>query len=203
MQNWKKLTRRCIQRDTLLRHMSSHAKPPATRNSTSSSSSSKRPHEEQHFRPGDCGPISLAATSQPTKTTTPVPQRSDLDPMDLFPFADDKSDDIDVPPELSSERDPTVFETPSVIPSSSGRIIEIDDLDPLEVARLFGSGGNGSSLAFQTSDLMQNSVSPALDRYQSHGSDSQPESFELPPELFNSTVDVHARTWLRDFCAGD
>ncbi|KIW25061.1 uncharacterized protein PV07_10733 [Cladophialophora immunda] len=149
-------------------------------------------------------PISLADGRD---NTTPTPQRRDADQdptdytgllaseqMDLPALAGFSSEqDIDVPPELA-EYDTAVFETPSVIPSSGGRIIEIDDLDPSEVARLFGSDGSPLAAA--------SSASPILDRYQSHGSDSQPEAFELPTELFNSTVDVHARTWLRDFCAG-
>ncbi|EXJ73047.1 uncharacterized protein A1O5_04196 [Cladophialophora psammophila CBS 110553] len=121
--------------------------------------------------------------------------------VDLPAFADYRStsrSDIDVPPELSESDSTVVLGTPGAMLSGGARVVELDGLDPADVARLFSSPPPA-----QTSNLTaQNTASPILDRYHSQGSDSQREPFELPPELFNSAVDVHARKWLSDFCDG-
>ncbi|OAG34181.1 hypothetical protein AYO21_11680 [Fonsecaea monophora] len=212
--------------DTLLRHISSHAKPPVPR-----TPSSKRPtHEERSGSRHE--PISLDDTSQTqaqtqtsaSTTSVPATQQSDtahddlLSPSTLlaFPeqkqtnlpaFADSSSENIDVPPELYSNDPPVVGTTPDLPRREQGRIFELDHLDPSEVTRFFGGADESSPFTVHTS-----ASSPILSRHQhpykrpSPGtteSQQQEEPFELPSELFHGTVDVPARTWLREFCAGD
>ncbi|KIW79023.1 hypothetical protein Z517_08863 [Fonsecaea pedrosoi CBS 271.37] len=211
------------KRDTLLRHISSHAKPPVPR-----TPSSKRPtHEERSGSRHE--PISLDDTSQTQTsadtTSIPATQQSDtahddlLSPSTLlaFPaqrqtnlaaFAASSSEDIDVPPELYGNEPPVLGTTPDLPPREQGRIFELDHLDPSEVTRFFGGADDESSpFTVHTS-----ASSPILSRHQhpykrpSPGtteSQQQEEPFELPSELFHGTVDVPARTWLREFCAGD
>ncbi|OAP58025.1 hypothetical protein AYL99_07115 [Fonsecaea erecta] len=141
-----------------------------------------------------------------------------------------QSQAIDVPPELSEIYTAMFGTPPGMVPSGPGpgRVIELNDdddndhdidldldLDSSDISRFWGGDGSSPPLTMQTSNLTRSSASPVLDRYPPHASgsgskarrDQQPQQqqqhpFELPAELFSSAVDLHARTWLRDFCAG-
>ncbi|OCT53147.1 hypothetical protein CLCR_11027 [Cladophialophora carrionii] len=104
--------------------------------------------------------------------------------------------DIDVPPELAGNN----HEHVCVGPYNKGHSLHISAAqhDSLEGAPSYAIATEstetcGSLGANHDSDIV----------YQRHWAraDSRPDLLELPEALYSNTVDLHARRWLKDFCA--
>ncbi|EXJ63775.1 hypothetical protein A1O7_00110 [Cladophialophora yegresii CBS 114405] len=106
--------------------------------------------------------------------------------------------DIDVPPELAGNYHGPVCVRPD---HDDHRInVSLDHRDSLE-------GASNYAIAIRSAETCgssgQNYDLDIVHQRHSARIDIQPDLLELPEALYSKAVDVHARRWLNDFCAGD
>jgi hypothetical protein len=179
-------------RDSLLRHLSSHAKSPA-RSSQLKQGKNDEGSDQLHASDNEDSQELQGATTLPEQRqlnpdqTSPASIPNVVDAISSANIEDEP--DIDVPPELVA-----------VQPNSNEHCINSsvelhnppsaasNDAHAMESAETYGSSGS-------------NYDADVLYRRRSVRTHSPSDLSEYPEALYSDVVDVHARKWLKDFCA--
>ena len=180
-----------FKRDSLLRHISSHANP------SHREASATRPPESGTGQPPllDHDPLSVMqseSTPDQMAHVRPFGSAQIYSPKDIY-----FNKRIHVPPELRGDHGSLQLQA---IPLNfNGAAYNIDPttalFDPFKQEFI------PSPRASCTDDnLKANTYGQLMDQLQAM-SDHRGEALELPQELYSSAVDAHARQWLKDFCA--
>lgn len=163
------------RQDTLSRHLSSHAKARIRKASNRSSDGFK----------SSLSSFSCGLNRKPE----PLAKRRDTEKLDED-ASNDKNPSADSPgPSNQSEKFQSILNLhePSIAVSPADR----------SASRTLAYGIPEETLDVQTTQLQVSVGEP--DRLVT----TYPQPSELPDELYTSTVDLHARRWLRDLCASD